>query len=68
MPEGFFKIERKMYQSFLEKSKCGDMSYLRLQNDDYSNVIFFGAKYDENFPIKNLYKALNLIKPDALLV
>lgn len=30
MPEGHFKIERKVYQSFLEKSKNGDMSYLRL--------------------------------------
>lgn len=33
MPEGHFKIERKVYQSFLEKSKHGDMSYLRLQNN-----------------------------------
>jgi hypothetical protein len=69
MPEGHFKIERKVYQSFLEQSQYGDMSYLRLADENNnSNVIFFGAKYDSNFPIKNLYKALNLIKPDALLV
>lgn len=30
--------------------------------------MFFGANYNEYFPIKNLYKALNTIRPDALLV
>lgn len=48
------------------------MSYLRLQNseekEDFANVIFFGANYDDHFPIKNLYKALSSVKPDALLV
>jgi len=57
------------------------MSYLRLLRPEAnpsdsseselpqsSNVIFFGANYDESFPIKNLYKALNVIRPDALLV
>ena len=57
------------------------MSYLRLMHPEAgasdsseselpqsSNVIFFGANYDESFPIKNLYKALNVVRPDALLV
>ena len=48
------------------------MSYIKLhnsQNDqDFTNVILFGANYNEYFPIKNVYKALNIIKPDALLV
>ena len=33
-----------------------------------ANVICFGANYNERFPMKNLYKALNVIRPDALLV
>lgn len=47
------------------------MSYVRLDSNgvNQANVILFGAnmKADE-FPIKNIYKALNVIKPDALLV
>lgn len=32
-------------------------------------VIFFGADYqDEDFPAKNLYKALRVAKPDLVLV
>ena len=71
MPEGQFRIERKVYQAFLEQCRNGDMTYLRLKNpisEKESNVVFFGANFDEDFPIKNLYKALNVIKPDALLV
>ena len=72
MPEGQFRLERKAYQQYLEKCKSGDISYLRLQNseeaEDVSNVVFFGANYDDYFPIKNLYKAMNLVKPDAILV
>ena len=48
------------------------MSYLRLQNfediKNFSNVVFFGANYDDYFPIKNLYKAMTLFKPDAVLI
>ena len=48
------------------------MSYLRLQNSEdiknFSNVVFFGANYDDYFPIKNLYKAMTLFKPDAVLI
>jgi hypothetical protein len=32
------------------------------------NVIFFGANYNEEFPAKNLYKALNVAKPDLVMV
>lgn len=71
-PEGHFRLERKAYQKYLEQCKVGDMSYLRLQNseeaNDFSNVVFFGANYDDFFPIKNLYKAMTLFKPDAVLI
>lgn len=33
-----------------------------------TNVIFFGANFDDNFPSKNLYKALNVAKPDLVFV
>ena len=33
------------------------------------NVIFFGANFDEDsMPVKNLYKALNVAKPDLVMV
>ena len=41
------------------------MSYVRSQTG--KNVIFFGADY-EKLEIKNLYKALNVAKPDLVLV
>ena len=31
-------------------------------------MIFFGANFDNEFPAKNLYKALNVAKPDCVLV
>ena len=72
MPEGQFRIERKAYQRFLEECYLGDMSYLKLYRKDseqeFTNVVFFGANYLDSYPIKNLYKALNIFKPDALLV
>ena len=63
-------MTRKAYQQFIEKSKNGDAAYLRIKqvNGHSSNVLFFGANYDNYFPIKNLYKALNTIRPDALLL
>ena len=33
-----------------------------------TNVIFFGANFNETFPSKNLYKALNVSKPDLVMV
>lgn len=48
------------------------MSYVKLHSkareDEFTNVVFFGANYLDSYPIKNLYKALNVFKPDALLV
>lgn len=32
-----------------------------------ANVIFMGADYD-NFEVKNMYKALNVAKPDIVLL
>jgi hypothetical protein len=32
-----------------------------------ANVIFVGADF-ENFELKNLYKSLNLIKPDLIMM
>lgn len=56
----------------MKECSQGDISYVRLLNSqnekDFTNVILFGANYNEYFPIKNIYKALNIIKPDALLV
>jgi len=40
----------------------------KAQEHQSTNVICFGANYNERFPMKNLYKALNVIRPDALLV
>ena len=33
-----------------------------------TNVIFFGANFNDEFPVKNLYKALNVAKPDMVMV
>jgi len=46
------------------------MSYYRLENPNQtsSNVVLFGANYNADFKLKNLYKALNLIKPDAVVI
>lgn len=41
------------------------MTYVRLKD---SNLIFFGANFTNEFPAKNLYKALNVAKPDSVLV
>jgi len=71
MPEGQFRITRPAYQQFLGHCQNGDMTYVRLKHPerhDAANVILFGAQFDEHFPIKNLYKALNVVKPDCLLL
>ena len=33
-----------------------------------TNVILFGANYNDDFVSKNLYKALNVAKPDLVMV
>ena len=67
MPEGYFKIERKVYKGYLDQCQYGDISYVRLP-DTESNIIFFGPNSNEKFELKNLYKALNMIKPDCVLM
>lgn len=49
------------------------MTYIKLKSKDkertqQTNVIFFGANFDNEFPAKNLYKALNVAKPDCVMV
>ena len=69
--EGHFRIERKAYQQILESCYGGNMSYLRVAHPDHdssANVVFFGANYNDYFPVKNLYKAMSIIKPDAIVV
>lgn len=47
------------------------MTYVRLlnpQDQQTTNVILFGANFDDDYPLKNLYKALNVVRPDALLL
>ena len=31
-------------------------------------MILFAANFDDEYPLKNLYKALNVVRPDALLL
>jgi hypothetical protein len=46
------------------------VTYLQLgkpDQDKQTNVILFGADYKE-LPVKNLYKALNVAKPDLIMM
>lgn len=70
MPEGQFRMERDAYKAYLDECRQGNVTYLRLFNnqEQAANVMFFGANFDSGFPLKNLYKALNVVKPDTILV
>ena len=73
MPEGEFKLSKEVYKKLLKECESGDVTYVRLKSRDketnhQTNVIFFGANFDNEFPAKNLYKALNVAKPDVVLV
>ena len=73
MPEGHFKIQRQAYKQFMQECQNGDLAYVRLTSKEHdqsqtSNVILFGANFDDEYPLKNLYKALNVVRPDALLL
>ena len=71
MPAGQFRITRDAYHKFLRDCRGGDMTYVRLVNpidNQSTNVILFGANFDDDFPLKNLYKALNVVRPDTLLL
>jgi hypothetical protein len=52
----------------LNDFKEGDVTYVKIDQENYNrhaNVIFMGAKELE---VKNIYKSLNLVKPDAVLI
>ena len=73
MPEGEFKLSREFYKRLLKQCKNGDVTYVKLEKKDemtqhQTNVIFFGANFDNEFPAKNLYKALNVARPDLVMV
>lgn len=70
MPEGQFRIDLSAYHHYLDECKHGNVTYTRLFNtqEQAANVLFFGANFDSGFPLKNLYKALNVVKPDTILV
>jgi len=62
---GSFRLDREIYKTIMHQCKGGDVSFVRSRQG--KNVIFFGADY-EQLEIKNLYKALNVAKPDLVLV
>ena len=69
--EGDFKLTRSIYLQFLEECQEGDLTYVRMRKNRLgrqTNVIFFGANFNDAFPSKNLYKALNVSKPDLVMV
>ena len=40
-----------------------------MNNERKTNVVFFGPNFQgRSFPAKNLYKAMNVVRPDAVLV
>jgi len=61
--EGYF-LDRKTYQLYLDRYKEGDVTYVKLDNN---NMIFIGCSQYET-PLKNIYKALNLAKPDCIVL
>lgn len=65
-------MSREIYKELLEKCEKGDVTYVRNQKNEVTgqqtNLIFFGANFDNEFPAKNLYKAMNVARPDLVLV
>lgn len=54
----------------LSEYREGDVTYMQIEEEEKgraANVIFVGAEF-ENFEMKNLYKSLNLIKPDVVVM
>ena len=68
-----FRLDREAYQKMLKLHKKGDVTYVQIEDQVTSerqraaNAIFVGADY-ENFEVKNMYKSLNLVKPDVILL
>jgi hypothetical protein len=61
-------MSREQYKFLLSSCEEGDVTYVRMNNTQKTNVVFFGPNLSNNFPAKNIYKALNLTKPDKVLV
>ena len=64
-PEGYFKLDREIYKVILNQCEQGDVSFIR--SKEQKNIIFFGADFD-TLNMKNLYKAMNVAKPDLVMV
>ena len=67
-----FRLEREAYQSMLRQYREGDVTYVQIDQvydstQRASNVILVGADFEE-FKVKNLYKSLNVIKPDLVMM
>ena len=67
-----FRLQRDAYQTLLRDYRKGDVTYVQLEGkvagrERNANGIFIGADY-ENFEVKNLYKSLNLVKPDVIVL
>ena len=63
-----FKLEREVYQRMLKDYKDGDVTYVQIEGPNRNaNVILMGADFDK-LEVKNIYKALNLVKPDIVLL
>ena len=64
----YFKMTRPQYQYLFDKCEDGDVTYVRMNNEARTNVVFFAPDSEsKEFKPKNLYKALNLVKPDVVL-
>jgi len=61
-------MSRDQYKFLLEQCEEGDVTYVRMNNIQKTNVVFFGPNMSNEFPPKNIYKALNITKPDKVLV
>lgn len=65
-----FRLDRDVYKRLLAEYREGDATYMQIEEEEKgraANVIFVGAEF-ENFEMKNLYKSLNLIKPDVVVM
>ncbi len=64
-----FRLEREAYQHMIKKYRRGDVTYVQIDEEERAaNVIFIGAEYEEEFEVKKLYKSLNVIKPDMVMI
>jgi len=59
--------EKERWEEAKKKVSEEEAEY-RSKHDQFSNVILFGANYKSGYHLKNLYKALNVAKPDAIVL